>query len=101
MNMQHMMKQAQKMQKQMLKMQDELASKEYQASAGGDKVTVTVNGKMEVKAIKIAKEVVDPDDIEMLEDLVLSAVNSAIANANEDASSSMKGLTGGMNIPGL
>ncbi len=99
--MNNMLKQAQKMQKQMQKMQEELAAKEFEASAGGDMVTVKISGKMELKQIKIAKEVVDPDDIEMLEDLVQSAVNAAINKVNEENNASMSGITKGMNIPGL
>ncbi len=99
--MQNMMKQAQKLQKQMMKMQDELASKEYQATAGGDMVTVKINGQFVIKAIKIAKEVVDPEDVEMLEDLILSATNEAIKMVQDDQGKNMSNLTGGMKIPGL
>ena len=101
MNMQQMMKQAQKLQKEMAKVQNELAEKEYRGSAGGDMVEVVVNGKMSIKKISISKEVVDPEDVELLEDLVTSAVNLAIQKANEDSSSQLGSLTGGLNIPGL
>ena len=99
--MQNMMKQAQKLQKQMMKMQEELSSKEYESAAGGDMVTVKVNGQCRIKSIKIAKEVIDPEDIEMLEDLIISAINEAIKLAQEDQNKSMSSLTGGVNIPGL
>ena len=99
--MNNMMKQAQKMQKQMMKMQEELAAKEYEASAGGDMVQVKINGKMELMKITLAKEIVDPEDIEMLEDLITSAVNSAIKKVNESSKDSMASLTKGINIPGL
>lgn len=89
------------MQENMQKMQEELESKEVEASVGGGAVTVKVNGKKEVLDINIKPEVVDPDDIEMLQDLVLSAVNEALRNVEEMQSSQMGKLTGGMNIPGL
>ncbi|HSL85606.1 MAG TPA: YbaB/EbfC family nucleoid-associated protein [Bacteroidales bacterium] len=98
-NMNNLLKQAQKMQKDMEKNQKELESKEYEASAGGGAVTVLVNGKKRLQDVKINPDVVDPDDVEMLQDLVLSAVNSAIQMADEDAEKVMGKLTGGM--PGL
>ena len=98
-NMNAMMKQAQKMQKQMAEMQEELEKKEFETSAGGGAVTVKVNGKKELIDIQIKPEVVDPDDVEMLQDLVLSAVNAAMQMAEEDAEKLMGKLTGGM--PGL
>lgn len=100
-NMNNLMKQAQKMQKQMEETQKELEAKEYSATVGGGVVTVVVSGKKEVKAIKLAEEVVDPDDIEMLEDLIISATNEALRAMEEDNSSSMSKITGslGGNLP--
>ncbi len=100
-NMGKMMKQVQAMQKKMAKLQEELGEKQVTASAGGGAVTVTVNGKQEVLAVKIDKEVVDPEDVEMLQDLVLSAVNEALNKAQEMMAEEMNKITGGMNIPGL
>ncbi len=100
-NMGGMMKQVQQMQKKMAKMQAELEEKEVEASSGGGAVTVKVNGKKEVLNINIDEEVVDPDDVEMLEDLILAATNEAIRKAEEMVSSEMGKITGGMNIPGL
>ncbi|OPJ54709.1 YbaB/EbfC family nucleoid-associated protein [Alkalithermobacter paradoxus] len=100
-NMNNMLKQVQKMQKEMEKMQNELAQKEVEASVGGGAVTVKANGKKEIISITIKPEVVDPDDIEMLQDLVLSAVNESLRLADEMSSSQMSKLTGGMNVPGL
>ncbi|AUN12816.1 DNA binding protein [[Clostridium] sordellii] len=100
-NMNQILKQAQKMQSDMQKMQEELESKELETSVGGGAVTVKVNGKKEVVDIQIKPEVVDPDDIEMLQDLVLSAVNEALRSVDDMQSSQMNKLTGGMNIPGL
>ena len=79
----------------------EIEEKEWEASAGGGVVTVKVSGKKEVTAIKLSQEVVDPDDIEMLQDLVLSAVNEALRSVDEMQASQMSKVTGGMNIPGL
>ena len=100
-NMNNILKQAQKMQENMQKMQEELEAKEVEASVGGGAVTVKVNGKKEVLDITIKPEVVDPDDIEMLQDLVISAVNEALRKVDDMQSSQMGKLTGGMNIPGL
>ncbi|MEG2458107.1 MAG: YbaB/EbfC family nucleoid-associated protein, partial [Bacilli bacterium] len=100
-NMNQLLKQAQKMQTDMQKIQEELETKELETSVGGGAVTVKVNGKKEVVDIKIKPEVVDPDDIEMLQDLVLSAVNEALRSVDDMQSSQMNKLTGGMNIPGL
>lgn len=100
-NMNNILKQAQKMQENMQKMQEELEAKEIEASVGGGAVTVKVNGKKELLDITIKPEVVDPDDIEMLQDLVLSAVNEALRNIEEMQASQMSKVTGGMNIPGL
>jgi DNA-binding YbaB/EbfC family protein len=101
MNMGKMMKQVQEMQKQMEKAQEELAGEEVEASAGGGMVTVKVTGDLNIKSIKLDPEAIDPDDPEMLEDLILAAVNEAMRSAQELASKKMGGLTGGLNIPGL
>lgn len=100
-NMGGMMKQVQKMQKEMAALQEKLEEKEIEASAGGGAVTAIANGKKEVVSITIDKDVVDPDDVEMLQDLVLAAVNEALRNAEEYVSKEMQKITGGMNIPGL
>lgn len=100
-NINNLMKQAQKLQKEMAQAQQELEEKEFEASVGGGAVLVKVNGKKEVLSIKIKEEVVDPDDVEMLEDLVLSAVNEALKKAEEETANKMGKLTGGMNMPGL
>ena len=100
-NMNNLVKQAQKLQKEMEQMQKDLETKEFEASVGGGAVIVKANGKKEVTSINIKPEVVDADDVEMLEDLVLSAVNEALRKAEEETSNKMGKLTGGMNIPGL
>lgn len=100
-NINNLMKQAQKLQKEMAQAQQELEEKEFEASVGGGAVVVKVNGKKEVISINIKEEVVDPDDVEMLEDLVLSAVNEALKKAEEETANKMGKLTGGMNIPGM
>ena len=97
----NMMKQAQKLQGKMAKLQEELADKTVEASSGGGMVKVVANGKQQVISIDIEKEVVDPEDVEMLQDLVLAAVNDALAKSQEMVNSQMGKLTGGMNIPGL
>ncbi len=97
----NMMKQAQKLQNKMLKMQEELAGKTVEASSGGGMVNVIANGRQQLVDIRIEKEVVDPDDVEMLQDLVLAAANDALDKAQEMVSGEMGKLTGGMNIPGL
>jgi len=96
-----MMKQVAKMQRKMEEMQKELSEKTVEGSAGGGMVVVTANGNQEIISIKIEKEVVNPDDVEMLEELVLSAVNQAKEKAAELQAQSMGALTGGLNIPGL
>ena len=101
MNMGNMMKQAQKMQQDMLRVQQELEEQEYTASAGGGVVEATVTGKNRVTAIKIQPEAVDPDDVEMLEDLIVAAISEAMNQAESDAAEKMKKVTGGMNLPGL
>ena len=99
MNLNKLMKQAQKMQEQMARTQAELAERTVEVSAAGGKVTVVANGAGDVLSIKIAKEIVDPEDVEILEDLILSGVQQAIAQGKEMASSEMTKITGGM--PGL
>ena len=100
-NLQQLAKQAQKMQAQMDEATSELEEKEYTAAAGGGAVSVTVTGKMEVKALEIKPEVVDPEDVEMLSDLVTAAVNEALRAAAADKEQTMERLSGGINIPGL
>lgn len=100
-NMNQMMKQVKKMQEQMMKAQEELGNKTVEGSAGGGVITVTVNGHKKLTNIVIKPEAVDPDDVEMLQDLVLAAVNDAMAKADELANQDMGKFTGGMKIPGL
>ena len=100
-NMQALARQAQKLQQQMTKVQEELEAREYEAAAGGGMVTVKVNGKKEVLSIAIKPEAVDPDDVEMLQDLVMAAVNEALRTAGDTMEQEMGKLTGGMNMPGL
>jgi len=95
-NMNNLMKQAQRMQRQMEENQKELESREYTAAAGGGAVEVTVTGKHEIVKVKLAEEVVDPDDIEMLEDLIVAATNQALRQVDEANASAMSKLTGGM-----
>lgn len=103
MNVQAMIKQAQKMQQDMLKAQEEIAAMETEATAGGGAVKVVVTGTSTLKTIEIQKEVVDPDDVEMLQDLILAAVNEAFRLAGEKSENQMKQITGGMGggMPGL
>ena len=96
-----MMRQVQKMQDAIREKQAELEAKEYTGTASGEMVTVTMTGKHEVTAVKIKPEAVDPEDIEMLEDLIAAAVNSAVSAADKEAEEEMGKLTGGMNIPGI
>jgi len=91
----------QRMQQQMLKMQEELAKETVETTAGGGAVTVTITGQLKVQAVKIKPEVIDPDDAEMLEDLVLAAINDAIQKSQELQSKRLSAITGGMKIPGL
>ncbi len=98
-NMNNLMKQAKKMQEQMMKMQEELEEKVVEASVGGGVVTVVANGKKEIIEITIKPEVVDPDDVEMLQDLIMAAVNEATRKADEMVQSEMAKLTGGMGMP--
>lgn len=99
-NMNNLLKQAQKMQKQMEQMQEDLENQKVEASAGGGAVTAVVTGKKELVEIKLTEEIVDPDDIEMLQDLIVAAVNEAIRKADEMANQQMSKVTGGMSIPG-
>ncbi len=98
-NMANLMKQAQRMQRQMEEQQKEMETKEFTATAGGGVVEVTVSGKKEIKKIKLAEEVVDPDDIETLEDLVMAATNEALRKVEDASQDAMGKLTGGMNMP--
>lgn len=100
-NMNAMLKQAQQMQADMAALQADLDEREFTATSGGGLIEVTVNGKHEIKAIKISPDAVDPDDVEMLEDLVTVAVNEAISNATKTAESEMGSITSGLNIPGM
>ena len=100
-NMQQMLKQAQKMQQDMAALQEDIEQREFTAVSGGGAVSVTVDGKHTVKEIKIKPEIVDPDDVEMLEDLITVAVNEAIANAVKTSEDEMGAITGGLNMPGL
>lgn len=100
-NMGKLMKQAQQLQNKMNRLQEELAEKTVEATAGGGMVKVVANGKQQIVSIHIEKEVVDPEDVEMLQDLVLAAVNDALNRAQEMVSEEMGKLTGGLNIPGL
>ncbi|MFZ5590874.1 MAG: YbaB/EbfC family nucleoid-associated protein [Bacillota bacterium] len=100
-NFNKMMKQAQKLQQEMLKLQEEVAARTVEATAGGGVVKVVANGRQEIVAIEIKPEAVDPDDVEMLQDLILTAVNNALQQAREMMAKEMGKLTGGLNIPGL
>ena len=102
-NMANLMKQAQKMQRQMEEQAKEMETKEFTATAGGGAVEVTISGKREVLKVKLDEEVVDPDDIEMLEDLIVAAVNEAFRKVEEESGAAMSKLTGGMggDIPGM
>ena len=99
-NMANLMKQAQKMQRQMEEMQKELETKTVEATAGGEAVKVVVNGRKEVVEIELKPEVVDPEDIEMLQDLVMAAINEGLRKADEMVNSQMSTITGGLNLPG-
>ena len=100
-NMNNLMKQAQMLQKQMAEMQEEISNTVFEGNANGDLVVAQVNGKKELLSLKIKPEIVDPDDVEMLEDLVLSAVNEALRKADEETANKMGKLTGGLKMPGL
>jgi DNA-binding YbaB/EbfC family protein len=97
----NMMKQAQKLQAKMIKLQEELGQRTVSTSSGGGMIRVVANGKQQIVSIEIEKEVVDPNDVEMLQDLVLAAVNEALTKSQEMVSQEMGRLTGGLNIPGL
>ena len=99
-NMNNLMKQAQKMQKQMEESQKDLETKEFTAAAGGGAVQVTVSGKKEITKVKLSQEVVDPDDIEMLEDLIMAAANEALRKMEEETAQTMSKLTGGLGMGG-
>lgn len=101
MNQAAMMRQAQKMQQDLLRMQEEMENKTYTATAGGGMVSATVNGKHEVLGLEIKPEAVDPDDVEMLQDMVIAAVNEAMRAADADSANNMSRLTGGLNLGGL
>lgn len=97
----NLMRQAQQLQAKMLKVQEEMATRTAEASAGGGMVTALANGKQELVSIKVEKEVINPEDAEMLQDLIVAAVNAALKKAQEMVAEEMKKLTGGINIPGL
>ena len=99
MNIAAMMKQAQTMQKKMLETQEKLAEQEYVGNSGGGVVTVTVNGKGEMLKVEISKEMMSPDEVEVLEDLLVAAFNDAKKKQNEDSESNMSGLMNGLNLP--
>ena len=101
MNQAAMMKQAQKLQQEMIRMQQEQASKTFTAKAGGGMVSATVSGKHELVDLQINPEAVDPDDVEMLQDMILAAINEAMRTADVEAANNMSRLTGGMNLGGL
>ena len=101
MDMKKMMKQAQKMQLELARAQEEIKDMEFEASAGGGMVTVVAKGDMSLKSIAIAPEVIDPDDPEMLSDMILAAVNEALRGIGEESSQRLNSVTGGMSIPGL
>ncbi len=96
-----MLKQAQKMQQEMMRMQQELQTKTYSATSGGGMVRAEVNGSHEVVSLSIKPEAVDPDDVEMLQDMVMAAINEAMRSAENEASNTMSKLTGGINLGGL
>ncbi len=100
-NMNQMLKQAQKMQEDMATLQEDLEQREYTATSGGGMIEVTVDGKHLIKSIKISPDAVDPEDTEMLEDLITVAVNEAIGNASKTAEEEMGAITGGLNLPGM
>lgn len=100
-NMGNMMKQAQQLQARMFRIQEELAEKTVESASGGGMVRVVADGRQRIRSIQIEKEVVDPEDVDMLQDLVVAAVNDALTKSQEMISAEMSKLTGGMNIPGL
>ena len=100
-NMQQLMRQAQKMQQQMMQMQEDLDKREYEGTAGGGAVSCKVSGKRQLIELVIDKDAVDPDEVEMLQDMVMAAVNEAMRNADADAAQNMSRLTGGLNLGGM
>ena len=100
-NMQQLARQAQKLQQQMAKMQEEIEAREFEATAGGGMATAKVNGKKELISIEIKPEAVDPDDVEMLQDLIVAAVNEALREAGDAMEQGMGKMTGGMGLPGF
>ena len=100
-NMQQLARQAQKLQQQMAKMQEEIEAREFEATAGGGMATAKVNGKKELLSIEIKPEAVDPDDVDMLQDLIVAAVNEALRQAGEAMEQGMGKMTGGMGLPGF
>jgi len=100
-NMNKLMKQAQQMQSKMTQLQEEMGEKTVEATAGGGMVKVVANGKQQVLSIQVEKEVVDPEDVEMLQDLIVAAVNEALSRSQAMVNEEMSKLTGGMNIPGM
>jgi DNA-binding YbaB/EbfC family protein len=100
-DMQEILRQAQQMQERLARLQEELAGKTVEASAGGGMVTVVVNGRQEVVSVRIEKEVVSPEDVELLQDLVAGALNEAISRSRKMMAEEMAKITGGMNLPGL
>lgn len=100
-NMQGMIRQAQKMQEEMERISAELEEKEYSATVGGSAVTAVVTGKLEVKSLEIKPEVVDPEDIDMLSDLIIAAVNAALRSAEDEKNDKLEAVSGGLNVPGL
>ena len=101
MNQAAMMKQAQKMQQEMLRMQEEMENKTYSATTGGGMVTAEVSGKHQLVSLSIKEEAVDPDDVDMLQDMIIAAVNEAMRTADTDAANNMSRLTGGLNLGGM
>ncbi len=97
----NMMKQAQKLQKKMMELQEELAERTIESSSGGGMIKVVANGKQQIVSIRIEKEVVDPEDVDMLQDLIMAAVNEALTRSQEMVNEEMSKLTGGLNIPGM
>ena len=100
-NMNQMIKQAQKMQEDMAALQEELDAKEYTVNAGGGMATVTINGKKEILSIEVKPEIVDPDDIETLQDILVAGVNEAIKQVSDTNSAEMSKITGSLSMPGL
>ena len=98
-NMNNMIKQAQKMQQEMMKMQNEIEEQEFESTAGGGVITVKMTGTKQIVSVNIKPEAVDPDDVEMLQDMIMAAVNEAMRAADSDAAGSMQKLTGGMGLP--